>query len=212
MATIIGTRDYELGELTEYHRNPRRGDTDAIARTLDALGQYKPIVVNLGTQTGREHEILAGNHTYRAAQKLGWKTIRAVTVDVGPADAERIMLADNRTSDLATYDHDTLLGILADLPDLIGTGFTAAELEALTPDPGKLIEQANKSQEGVNLFHQKKDWEERETRGILLDYGLDDYWKIRDMFDKAATKAGTKTPAETLLFLIEETTGERAPR
>ena len=45
--------DYYVDELTSYHRNPRRGDVETIVRSLEVNGQYRPIVVNLGTRTGR---------------------------------------------------------------------------------------------------------------------------------------------------------------
>lgn len=45
-----------IGDLTPYHRNPRRGNMAAIAESLKARGQYKPIVVNKGTKTGIANE------------------------------------------------------------------------------------------------------------------------------------------------------------
>ena len=56
--------------LKPYPNNPRKGNVDLIAESLEAYGQYKPITVN--KRTG---EILAGNHTYEAAKKLGWVEI-----------------------------------------------------------------------------------------------------------------------------------------
>lgn len=122
---------YRLDDLTQYHRNPRIGDVDTIAESLKTNGQYRPIVVNIGTQTGRPLEILAGNHTYQAARQLGWETIAATTVDVDDDHAARIVLADNRTSDLATMNHELLAALLDEQPDLTGTGYTTVDLEDL---------------------------------------------------------------------------------
>jgi len=127
---------YPVAELRTYHRNPRIGNTDAIAQSLRVNGQYRPIVVNRGTHTGRPNEVLAGNHTLKAARDLGWETIAAVTVDVDEDQAARIVLADNRTSDLATNDDRLLLELLADLPDLDGTGYDPGDIDELE----KLIE------------------------------------------------------------------------
>ena len=85
-----------IGDLTPYHRNPRRGNMAAIAESLKARGQYKPIVVNKGTKTGIANEILAGNHTWQAAKSLGWTTIEAVIVDLDADQAAQIVLADRR--------------------------------------------------------------------------------------------------------------------
>ena len=50
----LDTVVYQIDSLTPYHQNPRQGDTAAIAESLRVNGQYRPIVVNLGTRTGRE--------------------------------------------------------------------------------------------------------------------------------------------------------------
>ncbi|MBT2400370.1 ParB N-terminal domain-containing protein [Streptomyces sp. ISL-100] len=99
------------------------GDVPAITKSLTVNGQYKAIVVNRGTHTGRPNEILAGNHTYAAAAELGWEHIAATWVDVDDEAAARIVIVDNRSSDLAGYDTALLAEILAELPDLNGTGY-----------------------------------------------------------------------------------------
>ncbi|WP_093779369.1 MULTISPECIES: hypothetical protein [unclassified Streptomyces] len=101
------------------------------SRCGSTAGQYKAIVVNRGTHTGRPNEILAGNHTSAAAQQLGWDQIAATFVDVGDEDAARIVVVDNRTSDLAGYDSELLADILEELPDLDGTGYDQGALDKL---------------------------------------------------------------------------------
>jgi hypothetical protein len=54
-----------------------------------------------------------------------------VTVDVDEDQAARIVAADNRTSDLAEYDERLLLELLAELPDLDGTGYDPGDLAEL---------------------------------------------------------------------------------
>ncbi|MET7889958.1 ParB/RepB/Spo0J family partition protein [Streptomyces mirabilis] len=120
-----------VDDLTGYHRNPRTGDVDAIAESLRVNGQYKAIVVNRGTHTGRPNEILAGNHTWAAAKELGWEQVAATWVDVSEEDAARIVVVDNRTSDLAGYDSELLADILEDLPNLDGTGYDQTALDKL---------------------------------------------------------------------------------
>lgn len=120
--------NYKVSELATYHRNPRRGDIDAIADSLEVNGQYRAIVVNLGRKTGRPLEVLAGNHTLKAARKLGWETITATTVDVDDKGAARIVAADNRTADLGDYDMSVLSDLLVDLEELDGTGYEADDL------------------------------------------------------------------------------------
>ncbi len=120
-----------VAELRTYHRNPRRGNAAVIARSLTVNGQYRPLVVNAGTHTGRPGEVLAGNHTLIAARDLGWESVAVVTVDVDDDQCARIVAADNRASDLASYDDRLLLELLSDLPDLDGTGFEQGDLNDL---------------------------------------------------------------------------------
>ena len=122
---------YHPDELRPYHKNPRRGDVEAIARSLEVNGQYRPIVVNLGRHTGRPLEVLAGNHTLAAARSLGWDRIAATTVDVDDHQAARIVAADNRTADLGGYDDTALLALLQELDDLDGTGYDDDDLAAM---------------------------------------------------------------------------------
>lgn len=129
------TTNMQLDQLVEYHGNARVGNVDAIAESLEVNGQYKPIVVNAGTLTGRANEILVGNHTAKAARQLGWQEIAAVQVDVDDAQARRIVLVDNRTSDLATYDEEMLSSLLADVDDFMGTGFSDLDLGSLVSSP-----------------------------------------------------------------------------
>ena len=117
----------EIGELTHHPDNPRRGDVGAIADSLTENRQYKPIIVQ--KSTGR---VLAGNHTLDAARHLGWKRMAVIRLDVDDARARKILLADNRTADQASYDSDALLAILQDMDgDLAGTGYTDDDLDTL---------------------------------------------------------------------------------
>ncbi|MFJ1932740.1 ParB/RepB/Spo0J family partition protein [Kitasatospora sp. NPDC088160] len=112
-----------IGDLTRYHCNPRQGDVSSVADSLKWHGQFKPIVANRGTLTGRLNEILAGNHTWDAAVQRGWDQIAVSWVDVDDDAAAKIVIVDNRTSDLAGYDTELLADILGALPDLDGTGY-----------------------------------------------------------------------------------------
>lgn len=114
-----------------YFKNPRRGNVPAIAGSLKVNGQYKPVVVNRGTHTGRPDEVLAGNHTVMAARDLEWESVDVVHVDVDEDAAARIVAADNRTADMADYDVRLLLELLGDLPDLDGTGYEPGDLTEL---------------------------------------------------------------------------------
>jgi DNA modification methylase len=122
----LGVAVVTLSRLKPYARNPRRGNVEAIKESLEQNGQYRPIVVNRPTM-----EVLAGNHTLLAAEELGWSEIAVTFVDVDPDRAKRIVLADNRTNDLAAYDDEALAELLLELPSLEGTGYDQAALDEL---------------------------------------------------------------------------------
>lgn len=107
-----------IDTVKPYRKNPRVGNVEAIAESLAENGQFRPIIVQKTTG-----EILGGNHTWKAAKHLGWTQISAVFVDVDDERAKRIVLADNRTNDLATYDTAILQDIISGLPDVAGTGY-----------------------------------------------------------------------------------------
>ena len=59
-----------IEQLRNYSRNPRKGNIPAIKNSLKNHGQFKPLLVNTGTQTGEEWAVLAGNHTLAAMREL----------------------------------------------------------------------------------------------------------------------------------------------
>lgn len=126
-------------KLNLYHRNPRVGDTAAIAGSLRANNQYRPVVVNKGTHTEHPNEVLAGNHTVKAIRDLAqeypedprWQRVDCWIVDVDADRAARIVAADNRTAELGHMDNEALTDLLNSLPDLDGTGFSDEDLSAL---------------------------------------------------------------------------------
>jgi ParB-like chromosome segregation protein Spo0J len=111
--------------------NPRRGDVEAVMRSLDKFGQRKPIVVR--EDTG---EVIAGNHTFMAAQRLGWSEIAVVWVQDDDTTAKAFALADNRTSELGGYDDDALAAMIAevlaeDADMLAAASYTESDLNDL---------------------------------------------------------------------------------
>lgn len=124
------TEYVQLNKIKPHPRNVRQGDIGAISESLKVHGQYRPLVVQRSTGY-----ILAGNHTFRAAKALKCVEIAVVYVDVDDDQAVRIMLTDNRTSDLATYDDQELAGLLAELAStptgFDGTGWSGDDVDDL---------------------------------------------------------------------------------
>ena len=131
--TELKTLAKPIGDFRTHERNVRQGDIGAICTSLEAHGQYRPIVVHKET-----NRILAGNHTFLEAQSLGWDKIAVTFVDCDEEQALRILLADNRANDLATYDDAALTAILQELATtdigLLGTLFDGDDLDQLIAD------------------------------------------------------------------------------
>ena len=118
-----------INELRPHPQNPRKGDVGAIYESIEANGFYGAIVAQKSTG-----HILAGNHRWKAAHEANLASIPVIWVECDDDRALRILLADNRANDKAGYDDSVLADILAKLSnesDLIGTGYTAADLDDL---------------------------------------------------------------------------------
>lgn len=121
-----------IADLIHHPNNPRQGDVGAIHQSIEANGFYGAVIVQKATQ-----HVLAGNHRLEAARAAGATTLPVIEVDVDDATALRIMLADNRTSDLATNDEQALAALLSELATgegLDGSGYDGDDLDQLLSD------------------------------------------------------------------------------
>src|SRR6516225_797950 len=93
-----------VGELVEHPENPRRGNVEVIAESIAGNGFFGSLIVQRST-----HHVLVGNHRLAAARQLGMATVPVLWVDVDDDRARRILVADNRTAELASWDDVELL-------------------------------------------------------------------------------------------------------
>ena len=119
-----------MDEINLHPENANVGDVDVIAESIRVNGFYSPIIVQATTGY-----IIAGNHRFQAAQKLGMESVPVVYLDVDDDEAKRIMVVDNRTTRLGHDDSELLTQLLEDLGDtelgLMGTGYSHADLQTL---------------------------------------------------------------------------------
>lgn len=135
----------QIDTLERHPDNPRRGATPAIIESIRTNGFYGAVLAQRSTR-----RILAGNHRAAAAQAAGLTAIPVTWLDVTDAQARRILLADNSTSDRADYDDQALADLLtavhATPEGLTGTGYDDHDLvglldhltEPFTPEPGAI--------------------------------------------------------------------------
>jgi DNA modification methylase len=113
IAADLTSLAFAIDQLQLLPGNPRRGDIEAVKRSLDAFGQRKPIVVRRS-----DNVVIAGNHTLQAAQALGWDEIAVVWVDDDDVTSKAFALADNRTAELGDYDEEALADLINDVGSL----------------------------------------------------------------------------------------------
>lgn len=96
--------------------NARKGDVGSIMESLKEFGQHRPLVAR------QDGTIIAGNHTYKAAQALGWSEISVFYVGDDNEKSIRRAIADNATGEQATWDLEKLASLVAqvgsDIPGL----------------------------------------------------------------------------------------------
>jgi hypothetical protein len=118
--------------------NVRKHRIEKIAQSLEAHGQRTPIVVQ--NSTGY---IVKGNGTWEAARLLGWAEIAMIRQDMGDKEALEYLFADNRASDLSSYQREKLHATLSKLVGeggLAGTLWEDEEFQDLEEEFSALVE------------------------------------------------------------------------
>lgn len=121
--------DVDLATLHDHPKNPRRGDDNAVGLSLDVNGWYGVIIAQTSTR-----RILAGHTRRRSLTAAGAARAPVLWLDVDDQRAEDILLVDNRSAELATWDMAALTELLTGRgpADLVGTGFTSDDLAILS--------------------------------------------------------------------------------
>lgn len=243
-AAMAATKQTKLvtfapSELALYHRNPNLGNVTTIESSLRAHGQYKPVVVNRGTHTGRSNEVLAGNHTLMAMRNLletdpedaRWRAIDGYVIDVDDDQAARIVLVDNKSAeDGFGYDSKILADLLAALPDLEGTAFTAdeysdllASLEEALPDaldPARLGDEndVNPPRTGddglitsTDIDTQANSYVDASTRLVVLTVPIPHFIWMQEVLTRFRAQHDLDSNTQAVIMLLQEWSGELAP-
>lgn len=191
-----------VAELSPHPENPRKGDLSTIIESIKANGWYGALVAQRSTRF-----VLAGNHRLFAAQALDMQQVPVYWVDVDDATARRIMLADNRAADLATYDDQALADLLAQVQNadggLAGSGFDDGDLEALMHG---LVE-VQPSHQGLRPDVLTGDdaaasIEAKGIRSIIIPLEMEDYNFAVARLTELRKQHGADTNAEVFLKLL----------
>lgn len=194
----IETKKISIDEVTTHPRNVRQGDIGAISQSLQAHGQYRPITYQKSTG-----HILAGNHTWKAAKSLGWKEIIASAIECDDEQALRILLADNRSSDLATYDDQELMQLLQEIAstgsELLGTLYDGDDLDDLV---FKLEGSLGFVADGLSIGELKDSYDNAEVRNLSLPYDREQIETIKQRLTDLMKKTGATSFSDVVWNLV----------
>ena len=114
-------KEIAIEKIKAYGKNPRKNDqaVDAVANSIKEFGWKQPLVVDPKTM-----EIVVGHTRWKAAKKLGMKTVPCIMADdLTEEQIKAYRLADNKTNELAEWDFDLLGEELDGILDLDMTDF-----------------------------------------------------------------------------------------
>lgn len=121
-----------ISEIKPYEKNPRNNDAAVakVAASIKEFGFKVPIIID------KDNVIIAGHTRYKAAQGLGIEQIPIIKAeDLTPEQVKAFRIMDNKSSEIATWDYESLLKEIESLKlenyDLELTGFELNEIENL---------------------------------------------------------------------------------
>ena len=101
----MNIKEININELKEYENNPRNNDeaVEPVANSIKEFGFKVPIIID------KDNVIVAGHTRYKAAKKLKLKTVPCIVADdLNEEQIRAFRLADNKVSEIATWDIDLL--------------------------------------------------------------------------------------------------------
>ena len=127
-----------IDDLEPWDQNPRANEAAVaeVASSIRRFGFASPIIAR-----EEDRQVIAGHTRLKAARMLGLDRVPVRLLDIDPADARLLALADNKLGEIATWDDSLLADVLRELDQegesLEGLGWTDDELAELLamPDP-----------------------------------------------------------------------------
>ena len=116
-----------IDKIKPYENNPRNNDNavDAVAKSIKEFGFKVPIVID------ENNVIITGHTRLKASQQLGLKTVPCIRADdLSDEQVKAFRLADNKVSELATWDESKLNLELENINlDMSDFGFDIPDIE-----------------------------------------------------------------------------------
>lgn len=128
---MLKVQQIETSELQPWENNPRINDeaVDAVVKSIKSFGFNVPILCD------QQFTIIAGHTRWKAAKKIGMKSVPVIILELTEAQRNAFAIADNKTSEIADWDYPRLRKILERLQskkiNLPSLGYSQGELQAL---------------------------------------------------------------------------------
>ena len=97
--------ELSIDAIKPYEKNPRKNDgaVNGVAESIKQFGFQQPIVID------KNGVIVAGHTRYKAAVKLGLKTVPCVRADqLSPKQVKAYRILDNKLNEKSTWEFETL--------------------------------------------------------------------------------------------------------
>lgn len=137
----------DIKKIKPYWRNPRKSDKaiEELKKSIQKFGFNVPLVLD------KNYTIITGHARYRALQQLGIKKVPCIVKDLDEKKAREYRIADNKISELSTWDYNYLRKELMELEEVVG--FSKEEIEKII----KLQEEKSITQKDIERVKKKMD-------------------------------------------------------
>jgi len=121
-----------IDAIQAWDKNPRNNEhaVDELAKSIKRFGWGSPIIARKS-----DGVVIAGHTRLKAAQRLKMDKVLVRYLDLDPAEAAALALADNKIGELADWDDEGLRAVLLELDaedvNLDGLGFSDDEMQTL---------------------------------------------------------------------------------
>jgi len=128
---MLKIQQMDPSALKPWEDNPRINDeaVDAVVKSIKSFGFNVPILCD------QQFTIIAGHARWKAAKKIGMKSVPVITLELSEAQRDAFAIADNKTGGITDWDYPKLRKILEKLKckkiDLPSLGYSPGELQAL---------------------------------------------------------------------------------
>jgi len=128
---MLKVQDINLSLLKPWEDNPRSNDgaVDAVVKSIESFGFNVPILCD------RQFTIIAGHTRWKAAKKIGMKSVPVIVLGINEIQRKAFAITDNKTAELAEWDYPKLRKALCELKhkkiNMLSLGCSQAELQAL---------------------------------------------------------------------------------